>query len=372
MACHGLVFPPAEVADSPQEAEAIARRLGGKVMVKAQVHVGGRGKKGLVLSADTPEQALERAGALLGRTVKGHKVRKVLLTPKVDIAKEFYIGATLDRYNKGVTLMGSAEGGIDIEEVARTAPERIVRVTADPFMGLVDHQALRLATRMGLRGDQARSLASIAESLFGAFLQNDCSLAEINPLALTTEGCFVGLDAKMIIDDNALFRHPELAEMRDLGEDEPLEARARQFGVNYVRLNGNIGCIVNGAGLAMATMDVIHAFGGAPANFLDFGGGIKAAAVKTALSIVLADQNVSAILINVFGGITRCDVFAEGLVTALGDLRPTVPIVVRLVGTNEEEGRELLKDVDVHLAQGTSQAAEMVVRLAGGSGKADK
>jgi succinyl-CoA synthetase beta subunit len=372
LARYGLVFPPAEVADSPQEAEAIARRIGGKVMVKAQVHVGGRGKSGGVKAADTPEQVLEHATALLGKAIKGHKVRKVLLIPKVDIVKEFYIGATLDRYNKGVTLMGSSEGGIDIEEVARVSPERIVRVTADPFMGLAGHQALRLATGLGLRGDQARAFAAIAKSLLVAFEENDCSLVEINPLALTPDGTFVGLDSKMVIDDNALFRHPHLAEIRDLGEDEPLEARARQFGVSYVRLNGSIGCIVNGAGLAMATMDVIHAYGGMPANFLDFGGGIKAAAVKTALSIVLADNNVNAILINVFGGITRCDVFAQGLVAALEDLKPTVPIVVRLVGTNEEEGRRILKDVDVHLAQGTSQAAELVVRLAGGGEKVDR
>jgi succinyl-CoA synthetase beta subunit len=366
---YGLVFPPGEVADSPQEAEAIARRLGGKVMVKAQVHVGGRGKTGGVQLADTPELALDCAGALLGQTIKGHTVRKILLTERVDIAQEFYLGATLDRPKKGVTFMGSREGGIDIEETARINPERIVRVTADPFMGLADYQALLLATGVGLRGQQARSFASIAESLLTAFWDNDCSLVEINPLALTTDGSFVGIDAKMVIDDNALFRHPELVEMRDLGEDEPLEARARQFGVNYVRLDGNIGCIVNGAGLAMATMDVIQAYGGAPANFLDIGGGVKAAEVKTALGIVLADKNVRGILVNVFGGITRCDVFAQGLVSALADLQPSVPIVVRLVGTNEEEGHRILQDVNVQLAEGTSQAAQMVVQLVAQSGE---
>ncbi len=364
LAPYGLVFPPGTVAYSPQEAEAIARRLGGRVAVKAQVHLGGRGKAGGVTLADTPEQVLECAEALLGTTISGHKVRKVLLTETVAVAKEFYLGATLDRPKKGVTLMGACEGGIDIEQAARDSPDSIVRVTADPFMGLADYQALQLATGVGLRGDQARSFASISKSLLAAFLDNDCSLVEINPLALTTDGLLVGLDAKMVIDDNALFRHPILAKMRDSGEEEPLEARARQFGVNYVRLDGTIGCVVNGAGLAMATMDVIQAHGGAAANFLDFGGGIKAAEVTPALRIVLADRNVRVILFNIFGGITRCDVFAQGLVAGLAELQPTVPIVVRLVGTNEKEGRRILEEANVQLAENTSQAAEMAIRLA--------
>jgi succinyl-CoA synthetase beta subunit len=364
LAPYGLHFPRGDIANSPQEAEAVARRLGGKVMVKAQVHVGGRGKAGGVHVADTPEQVLGQAASLLGKSIGGHQVRTVLLTEMVAVAREFYLGATLDRVNKGVTFMGSGEGGIDIEETARLFPERIVRATADPFMGLADYQALLLATGVGLRGDQARSFASVSKSLLTAFLDNDCSLLEINPLALTGDGGLVGLDAKMVIDDNALFRHPELARMRDLGEEEPLEARARQLGVNYVRLEGTIGCVVNGAGLAMATMDVIEAQGGKAANFLDFGGGIEAAEVATALRIVLADENVRAILFNVFGGITRCDVFARGLVSGLEELRPTVPIVVRLVGTNEREGREILQGTNVHVAEDTAQAAHMVIRLA--------
>lgn len=370
LAPYGLFFPPGDVAHSPQEAEAVARRLGGRVMAKAQVHVGGRGKAGGVRLADSPEEALEHAGTILATTIRGHTVRKVLLTKTVSAAREFYLGVTLDRIHKGVTLMGSSEGGIDVEEVARVSPDRIARITIDPFMGLADYQALSLAVGVGLRGDQARSFASISRSLLAAFLDNDCSLLEINPLAMTTDGRFVGLDAKMVIDDNALFRHPRLAEMRDLGEEEPLEARARQFGVSYVKLDGTIGCVVNGAGLAMATMDVIKAHGGTAANFLDFGGGIKAAEVTTALRIVLADQSVRAILFNVFGGITRCDVFAHGLVTGLVELRPTVPIVVRLVGTNEQEGRRILREANVQLAEDTSQAAEMVIRLADQFGKA--
>ncbi|MCL5736521.1 MAG: acetate--CoA ligase family protein, partial [Actinobacteria bacterium] len=235
LAEYGLVFPPGDVAHSPQEAEAIARRLAGKVMVKAQIHVGGRGKAGGVKLADTPEMVLDHAGSLLGASIGGRTIRKVLLTSMVDTVREFYLGATLDRVHKSVTIVGTSEGGVDIEEVARAFPERIIQVSADPFMGLADYQALMLATGVGLRGDLARSFASICRSLLAAFLDNDCSLLEINPLALTADQGFVGLDAKMLIDDNALFRHPKLAEMRDLGEEEPLEARARQLGVNYVR-----------------------------------------------------------------------------------------------------------------------------------------
>jgi len=363
LARYGLPVVAGDVAATPQEARAIAERMGRAVVVKAQVHVGGRGKAGGIRLAHTPEEAEAVAGEILGMELKGIPVRRVLVAEAVEVAREFYLGVVMDRAARRIVVMASAEGGVEIEAVAREKPEAIVRQTADPFLGLREYQARTLAFDLGLSGAQALSFAPIALALYRAYVENDATLAEINPLALTREGQWRALDTKMLLDDSALPRHPEWEALRDREAEEPAELQARLHDLNYVKLEGNIGCMVNGAGLAMATMDTIQLYGGEPANFLDIGGGARAEKVAAALRILLSDPNVRAVLFNIFGGITRCDEVARGIVAALEEVRPQVPMVARLVGTNEEEGRRILAEAHMLTAESMAEAARMAVEV---------
>jgi succinyl-CoA synthetase beta subunit len=364
LARYGVKFGAGRVAETPEEAEAIARELGGEVVVKAQVHAGGRGKAGGVKLGASAAEARDLARSILGSSIKGCNVAKVLVAEAVPVAREFYLGAVLDRSQKSVTMMASAMGGVDIEEVARTSAGDITKIFADPLMGLADYQTRELAQAVGLTGDQGKQFASTARSIFRAFVDCDCSLLEVNPLALTTAGQLVALDSKMVVDDNALFRQPTLAALRDTSEEDQAEVEAQAAGVSYVKLDGNVGCIVNGAGLAMATMDAIKVHGGEPANFLDIGGGANLEQIGTALAIILKDEKVRAVLVNIFGGITRCDIVAEAIIDRANQGGVRVPIVARLVGTNAAEGRQLLTGSGVTLATTMSEAAGRVVSLA--------
>jgi succinyl-CoA synthetase beta subunit len=363
-ASHGLRTNAGGVASTPDEAEALAQATGGPVVVKAQVLTGGRGKAGGVRLARSPAETREVASAILGLDIRGHTVRKVLVAPAVDIAQEFYLGVTLDRARRQNVVMASAEGGVDIEEVARERPERIVRTLVDPILGLHAWQARQIGFALGLPADRVTGFATMARQLYDAYLKEDATLAEINPLVLTRQGDWLALDAKMSIDDNALFRHPGLESLRDLEAEDPTELDARQSGISFVKLGGDIGCIVNGAGLAMATMDAVMLHGGEPANFLDVGGGASADQVAKAFSLVTADPNVRAILINIFGGITRGDVVAQGIAEALRRVTVPVPIVVRLSGTNAEEGRRLLSEAGLTASDSMDEAAAQAVRAA--------
>ncbi len=367
-AAHGVPIPRGEVATTPEEARHIAEELGGPVVVKSQVLVGGRGKAGGIRLAQTPDEAEKVAGEILGMEIKGLPVRKVLLDEAADIRQEIYLGVVVDRAAHRPVMMASSEGGVEIEEVARTNPEAIKRVTIDPYLGLRSYQTLTLAKGIGLAGEHRRAFDRIARGLYQAFLAYDASLAEINPLIVTAGGELLAVDGKMVLDDNGLFRHPDLAQMRDVDEETPTEREAREAGLSYVQLDGEIGCMVNGAGLAMATMDITKHFGGAPANFLDIGGGAKAERVATALRLILADPNVKAVLFNIFGGITRCDEVARGVLAALDEIRPTVPVVVRLVGTNEAEGRAVLEQSEYEMltAATLAEAAQKAVAAARG------
>jgi succinyl-CoA synthetase beta subunit len=362
---YGIPFPPAQIAETPEEAETIARDLGGSVVVKAQALVGGRGKAGGVKRAATPDEARQAAVIILSTPLKGRPVRKVLVAQVVPVVREYYLGAVLDRSAKAVTIMVSAMGGMDIEEVARTSPEAIVRVSPDPLMGLADYQTRDLARAVGLTGAQARAFGAVIRAVYKAFFEQDCSLLEVNPLALTEGGEFVALDSKMVVDDNALSRQPALAALHDPEAEMPAETEARQVGVSYIELEGNVGCLVNGAGLAMATMDVIELYGGEPANFLDIGGGAHSDQVRAALRILLHDPYVRAVLVNIFGGITRCDVVARAVVDAMAAGEVNVPVVARLVGTNAAEGRAILEGTGVVPASTMTEAAQKVVALAG-------
>lgn len=364
LAGYGIAFPPGRVAATPDEARTIARELGGKVVVKAQILAGGRGKAGGVKLAHSPQEAWEHAGALLGSSIKASTVRKVLVAQAVTIVKEFYIGAVLDRANKAVTLMASSMGGVDIEEVASTSPESVIRVTADPLLGLADYQTRELAYGVGCSKAQSDAFASVARSLFRAFVERDCSLVEVNPLAVTDSDEFVALDSKMVIDDNAAWRQAPLFALRDLTEEDPAETKARELGVSYIKLDGNVGCLVNGAGLAMATMDAIKLQGGEPANFLDIGGGASAETVVGALKIVLMDPGVRAVFINIFGGITRCDAVAQGLVDFLRETGTDIPVIARLTGTNGPEGRRILGAAGIGITETMSEAAAAAVKVA--------
>ncbi len=360
---YGLPVVGGDVATTPQEARAIAERLGQAVVVKAQVHVGGRGKAGGIRVARDAAEAEAVAGQILGMDLKGIPVRKVMVAEAVEIAREFYLGVVMDRAARRVVLMGSAEGGVEIETVAREKPEAIVRVAADPFIGLRDYHARNLAFDMGLAGPQALSFVPIALALYRAYVENDATLAEINPLVITSAGEWRAVDSKMLLDDSALPRHPDWESLRDPETEEPAEVQARLHDINYVKLDGDIGCMVNGAGLAMATMDTIKLYGGAPANFLDIGGGARAEKVAAALRIILSDRNVRGVLFNIFGGITRCDEVARGIVAALDEVRPSVPLVARLVGTNEEEGRRVLAGANMLTAATMAEAAQKVVQV---------
>ena len=358
---HGIPVPKGEIAHSAGEAYHVAHQIGGKVVVKAQVLTGGRGKAGGVKLATTPAEAEERAGQILGMNIKGLIVQQVLIDPAADIKQEIYLGVVLDRASECLVMIASAAGGMDIEEVARVAPEKIVRIPVDPAIGLADFQARRLGFGIGLDKALVREFAGIAKALYEVAFADDATLVEINPLALLGDGKLVALDGKIVLDDNALFRHMDLAALRDQSAEEASEQDARQHGLSYVKLDGKIGCMVNGAGLAMATMDVIHHFGGSPANFLDIGGGAQADKVAAALKIILSDRNVNAVLFNIFGGITRCDEVAKGIVAALGQVKTHVPMVVRLVGTNEAEGRAILADAKMETATTLAEAAQKAV-----------
>ena len=360
----GIPTPPGKVARTPEEAEAIAREYGGRVVVKAQVHVGGRGKAGGVKLADGPAEARERAREILGLTIKGLEVQRVLVTPSEEIASEVYAAVILDRAAKSATFMVSAAGGIDIEQVAAETPARITRLTVDPRYGLLDHQALGLGLALYRDLRQARAAAAILRALWRVFRERDASLAEINPLATNPAGDLVALDAKLIVDDNALFRQKDLEGLRDLASEDPAEVAARQAGLSYVKLDGNIGCVVNGAGLAMATMDLIQYYGGRPANFLDIGGSSNPQKVVDAMRILLADPHVEAVLFNIFGGITRCDDVANGLVSALGKVRVDVPIAIRLTGTNEEAGLAILRSVGLLATNSMDEVVQSAIALA--------
>ncbi len=358
---YGVPIPKGRVATTADEARAIAEELGGRVVVKSQVLVGGRGKAGGIRLADSPEEAGSLATEILGMQIKGLPVRKVLVDEAASIATEIYLGVTNDRAARCPVMIASAEGGVEIEEVARTDPEKIHRVWIDPLLGLREYQARYLASSIELAREHWRTFIQIASGLYQAYVSSDATLAEINPLVVTEDDRLLALDGKMVLDDNGLFRHPDLAEMRDLDEEEPAEGEARKYGLSYVRLDGNIGCMVNGAGLAMATMDVIKFFGGAPANFLDIGGGATAEKVAVALEIILKDAHVEAVLFNIFGGITRCDEVARGILAALEQVDTNVPMVVRLVGTNEEAGRRLLAKAEMITATSLADAAKKTI-----------
>jgi succinyl-CoA synthetase beta subunit len=366
---HGIPIPRGRVATTPEEADRIATDLGGAVAVKAQVLIGGRGKAGGVRLAPTPQAAAEAAAAILRIQVQGINVHQVLVEEAVDIQQEMYLGIAIDRRIRRAVLMASAEGGVEVEQVARDDPEAIRRVAIDPFLGLDDSQTLPLARHIGLADGLHREFSLVAHSLYEVLVTYDALLAEINPLVITGGGSLLALDGKVVIDDNALFRHPDLEQMRDASEETGAEGEAREAGLSYVYLGGEIGCVVNGAGLAMAAMDVIKLFGGNPANFLDVGGGASSEQVAEAMRLVIGTPGVKAVLLNIFGGITHCDEVARGIVAALEEIETRVPLVVRLVGTNEDQGRRILNEAGYRLSVATTlaEAAQKVVALAGGS-----
>ena len=371
---HNVPVPRGNIAFSSEEARARAEELGGRVIVKAQIHAGGRGKGGGVKLAANADEAAALASQILGMTLVTHQtgpagrlVKRVLVEETLPIERELYLGVALDRAMAKPVLMASAAGGMDIEEVAANTPELILKEVIEPGIGLSDFQARRLAFGMEVPAQAVAGVVQAMTALAETYWATDASLVEINPFVITTDGRAIALDAKMDFDDNALFRHPELQDYRDLDEEEPLETDAQGHGLNYIKLDGNVGCMVNGAGLAMATMDIIQYAGGSPANFLDVGGGASADQVKNGLRIILTDPNVKAILINVFGGILRVDTLAEGVVAAARELKITTPIVLRLEGTNVEIGRKILAESGLNftVAADMKDAAEKVVSLAG-------
>jgi succinyl-CoA synthetase beta subunit len=374
LARYGVRIPRGELALSSDEARQAADRLGGTVVVKAQIHAGGRGKGGGVKIAKSPEEAQEIAEQILGMTLvthqtgpEGRKVQKVYIEEGLDIRRELYLGIVIDRQTGKVVFMASAAGGMDIEEVAAKNPEAILREYITPGLGLQPFQARKLAFGLGLGPELVQDTVQFMMALYRAFEDTDASLAEINPFLVTGDNKVYALDAKMNFDDNALYRHKDIRELRDLNEEEPLEIEASKFGLNYIKLDGNVACMVNGAGLAMATMDIIKLAGGSPANFLDVGGGASAQQVENAFRILLSDQSVKGVLINIFGGIMRCDVVASGVVQAAKNLRVKVPVVVRLEGTNVEQGQEILRSSGLNftVADSMKDAAEKVVAAAG-------
>ena len=358
---------PAEegkIATTPEEAEAIAKELGTEVVVKAQVLVGGRGKAGGIKIAKTPEEARKHAEKILGMEIKGLKVKKVLVTRAVDIKHEAYLGAILDRRTKKVVMMASPEGGVDIEEVARRSPEKIFKIEIDPFLGLKPYGARYLMEKIYDDPEVVKQGIDIAIKIYNTFIGVDASLAEVNPLVLTPEGRLVCVDAKIVLDDNGLIRHPEFLDWRDPDEYTEDEVKAKDAGLSFVKLTGDIGCVVNGAGLAMATMDLIKHYGGEPANFLDVGGSSNPQKVVTALDIITRDPHVKVIFFNIFGGITRCDDIANGIVQAIEQFKPRVPIIARLVGTNQEQAHEILKKAGIPVFSTMDDVVEEAVKIA--------
>ncbi len=377
LAKYGVPVPKGEVAVTPQDAVEIAKRLGSPVsVVKAQIHAGGRGKGGGVKVAKGLDAVETHAKAILGMQLvthqtgpSGQRVGRVLVEEGLAIKRELYVGLLVDRATQKPVFMASADGGMDIEEVAAKTPERIHKAFIEPGIGLASFQAQRLAFAIGLQGDEVKKATKIMLALYQAFVSSDASLLEINPLIVTDGGDLLALDAKMTIDDNALYRHADFRDLRDLNEEDPLEVEASKFALNYIRLDGNIGCMVNGAGLAMATMDIIKLSGGLPANFLDVGGGANAEQIRNAFKILMSDTNVKAVLINIFGGILRCDVLAAGVIAAVKELGVPVPIVIRMKGTNVDEGKQMLAESGLNFttADTMADAAASVVALAGGA-----
>ena len=373
LARFGVPVPRGEVAVTADDARKIAERLGGTVVVEAQIHAGGRGKGGGVKVVKGPDVAFDTAKHILGMQLvthqtgpEGRTVKRVLIEEGLAIARELYLGLLIDRSTKQPILMVSPDGGMEIEAVAERTPERIFKAYIDPALGLQPFQARRLAFLLGLQGPEIGRAVKMMTAIYQAFVTSDASLIEINPLIVTKDGDLLALDAKMTFDDNGLYRHADFKELRDLGEEEPLEIEASQFALNYIKLDGTIGCMVNGAGLAMATMDIIKLAGGEPANFLDVGGGANAEQIKNAFRILMSDASVKAVLINIFGGILRCDILAQGVIEAVHDLGVPVPIVIRMEGTNVELGKKMLRESGLNFttADDMSDAAEKVVKLA--------
>ena len=373
LARFGVPVPRGEVTSNAMDAAAIAQRLGGSVVVvKAQIHAGGRGKGGGVKLAKSPAEAERLAKQMIGMTLVTHQtgpegriVGRVLIEEGLQIERELYLSMLIDRAAGRPVIIASAAGGMDIEEVAATQPEKILREHVDPATGVIPFQARKLAFAMGLEAGPAGKMVKVLDAIYKAFIESDASMIEINPLILTKSGDLLALDAKVTLDDNALYRHPDLREFRDLSEEDPLEVEASKFSLNYIRLDGNIGCMVNGAGLAMATMDIIKLAGGEPANFLDVGGGANAEQIKNAFRILMADKNVKAVLINIFGGILRCDVLAQGVIAAVKELGVPVPIVIRMEGTNVDEGKRMLRESGLNFttADSMGEGADSVVAL---------
>ena len=368
----GVKTPKGEVAETPAKAREIAERIGPKVVVKAQIHAGGRGKGGGVKLAQTPEEAETLASRIIGMNLvthqtgpEGKRVKRVLVEEALDIDRELYVGIVIDRAREEPVFMASSEGGVEIEKVAAETPELIFKQYINPAVGFQSFQARQLAFKLGLEGTTFKQAVKFFSALYKAFQSSDASLAEINPLLITKQGDVLALDAKMNFDDNALPRHPDIQEMRDLDEEDPLEVEASEFNLNYIKLDGDVGCMVNGAGLAMATMDIIKYSGGTPANFLDVGGGVSEEAVKNAFRILVSDADVKAALVNIFGGIVRCDMVASGIVKAAKELDLKIPIVVRLEGTNVDLGKQILEEsgLEFYPAAGMAEAAEKVVPL---------
>ena len=364
LAKHGIPVNPGKVATTPEEARAIAAEFGGVVVIKAQVHTGGRGKAGGVKIAKNRDEAFDAAKAILGMDIKGHKVNKVLVASGADIQKEVYVSAVMNRPARKIMIMASSEGGMEIEQVAEENPDAIVTRDADPLVGLRGYQAKEVAFDMNLDPKLINGFASIAEKLYEIFMEEDATLVEINPLIINGDGKWQALDAKMSFDDNALYRQVENEHLRDMAEENATEMDAKSSGISFVKLDGTIGCIVNGAGLSMATLDAVQLAGGSPANFLDVGGGANEEQVTKAFNLVLADPNVNAILINIFGGITRGDVVARGIIAALNNVDVKVPLVVRLSGTNAEEGKKLLAEHGIIAGDSMDEAAAQVVAAA--------
>jgi succinyl-CoA synthetase beta subunit len=358
---YGIPIPRGRVATTADEARAIAHELGGRVVIKSQVLVGGRGKAGGIKLAKDPREAEDLATQILSMEIKGLPVRKVLVDEAANISKEIYLGITNDRSARRPVMMASAAGGVEIEEVARNTPEKIIKSHIDPLLGLKDYQARDIAIGIDLPKLHWKMFNQIAIGLWHAYQDCDATLAEINPLVVTDDNRLLALDGKMLVDDNALFRHADLADLRDLDVEAPAEVEARKYGLSFIKLDGNIGCMVNGAGLAMTTMDIIKLFGGEPANFLDIGGGAGSDKVAAAMKIILTDPNVKAVLLNIFGGITRCDEVARGILVAIDEVKPRVPMVVRLVGTNAEEGLKIISEANMITADTLVDAAKKAV-----------
>ena len=370
---YGIPIPNGRVAITAAEAAEVAEELGGRAVVKAQVHAGGRGRGGGIKVVDSPEEAAEAAQSLIGSTLvtfqtgpEGVPIRSVLVEEVVDVDTEMYVGMAIDAAAEGVVVIASAVGGMEIEEIAETRPEKIISVAVDPVLGLQPFQGRKLAYGLGVAPELNRPVAGLMASLYRLFEESDCSLVEINPLGVTAAGRVLAMDAKISIDDDAMFRHQDMLKLRDVGQEDPLEVEASEFDISYVKLDGDVGCIVNGAGLAMATMDVTHVAGASPANFLDIGGGADEEKVAKALEIVLSDENVSRVLVNIFGGILRCDVAARGFVMAAEKMSDKMrPMVVRMLGTNADEGRQTLANsgLDIVLVDDLNQAAGAIRKV---------